>query len=410
MKYCKKFFSPAGCLILALSLCSCSQTYQYFFDDENGFSADINRLFGGEPSQEISYTAPPKIEVSDYYTTSYDSPVDRNLTDMEIELYNLICYYIEEHELNFHFEEYGEDEVINAYRAVIDDHPEYFWMNKGYSYTKRSLGSHIEVDFVPVSNGTADDIAAKEVRFKAIADRIVQEAMKQETLYDKVLYVHDYLVDNTTYDTQAAQASDEEKEEQRYFDSSTAYGCLVNKRAVCSGYSAAFQYIMKRLSIPCGRISGKSVENGELHEWNYLTLGDYNYQMDVTWDDSSVTNHDGTTYERKSYDYFLVTTEEMEITHEFDRSKAIPECSGLEYNYYIYNGLYMEEYNFDYVAYIVREYAPTGEVAMKFGTAEECRKASEELIENNRIFDIDGVGRNISYILGSNGLTLTINV
>ena len=50
---------------------------------------------------------------------------------------------------------------------------------------------------------------------------------------------------------------------------------------------------------------------------------------------------------------------------------------------------------------------PYGSVTIKFGSHEECQAAYEDLIENDRIFRIDGVNGSISYIQGNNGLTLT---
>ena len=393
-------------LLCCLMMCSCSGVYEYF--GEGGLQSDINELFGETLfEEEVSYKEPSKIEVSDYYTTPYDSSVERDLSESEVELYNLMCYYIERYDLSFHFDDVNEDEVINAYMAVMDDHPEYFWMNKGYRYTKTTLGTHTEIDFVPTSQEDVGEIAAKDAKFKTLVKSIAEEAAKLENIYDKVLYVHDFIVDNTTYDHEAAESNDKDDGYDKYFDSRNAYGCLINGKAVCSGYASAFQCIMKELEIPCGYITGQAVDGGEAHAWNYVKLGDYNYQIDVTWDDSSYTSDEGEKSERKSYDYFLITTEEAEITHIIDKDQNIPICSGLEYNYYIYNNLYFPEYDFDYVAYVIRDNVPYGSVTIKFGSHEECQAAYEDLIENDRIFRIDGVNGSISYIQGNNGLTLT---
>ena len=379
-------------VLCCIMMCSCST--------EIDFSDLLDDFF----QEEVSYKEPSKIDVSDYYTTSYDSPVERELSESEIEIYNLICYYIENGKLEFVFQDRDEDEIIKAYLEVMNDHPEYFWLNKGYRYTKRTFSTYSEVEFTPVSHGTEMVIASKRDKFNEVVDNIVSEAETKESLYDKVLYVHDYIVDNTSYDHEAAEDYDEDD---IYFDSRTAYGCLVNGKAVCSGYAYAFQCVMQKLGIPCGYITGTDIKRGESHAWNYLTLGDYNYQIDVTWDDSGYLSDDGETTERKPYDYFLVTTDEMELTHIIDRDQNVPECNGLEYNYYIYNNLYFPEYEFEYVAYTIRENVSNGSVSVKFGAAEECLKAVDDLITNNRIFRIDGVNDHVTYIQGNNGLTLT---
>ena len=59
------------------------------------------------------------------------------------------------------------------------------------------------------------------------------------------------------------------------------------------------------------------------------------------------------------------------------------------------------------MAYTIRENVPYGSVSLKFGTPDECQKAYDDLLENDRIFRIDGVSGSVSYIKGNNGLTLT---
>ena len=48
-------------------------------------------------------------------------------------------------------------------------------------------------------------------------------------------------------------------------------------------------------------------------------------------------------------------------------------------------------------------------VPLKFANENERERAYYDLIENDRVFEIDGIDRHISYIKGNNGLTLTIN-
>ncbi len=393
MKYLKILL--CGCIVL--TLCSCD-VYNYFFtDEENGFF---------RPFAEVSYQKPPKIEVSDYYTAAGDSPVERDLTEMEVEAYNLMCSEIEAYQLSFTLDGFGADEVVHAFDALMDDHPEYFWLKNGYHYTQTTGAFSMSVEFTPTSDGDAETIAEKKQLFDAKVEDILSEAEQAEGLYEKVLFVHDYIVEHTVYDHEAAEYADED-ETGMYFDSGTAYGCLVKGKAVCSGYAAAFQYLMNRLGIACGRVTGKALDGGEAHEWNYLTLDDYCYQIDVTWDDVSVTQSDGSTGERKSYDYFLVTTEEMLLTHSIDEDQNVPECRGLAYNYYIYNELYLEEYDFDYAAYIIREHMEEGVISIKFGSAQECRRAYDDLLEEQNIFRILTTG-NISYVESKNGLILTV--
>ena len=64
------------------------------------------------------------------------------------------------------------------------------------------------------------------------------------------------------------------------WDNTTAYGCIVNGKAVCSGYAEAFLQTARA----CG-LEARHVRNSD-HEWNLVKLdGDW-YHVDVTWEDA----------------------------------------------------------------------------------------------------------------------------
>ncbi len=108
--------------------------------------------------------------------------------------------------------------------------------------------------------------------------------------YEKVKYVHDWMVKNLKYD---------ESSNPNYFFSDT----ILEKKGVCQGYSETFMVFMQLLGIPVTYVP--SVDEGN-HAWNIVKVGKKWYNMDVTWDDpvgmDSVTN----TY--PVYDYFLQST------------------------------------------------------------------------------------------------------
>ena len=83
-----------------------------------------------------------------------------------------------------------------------------------------------------------------------------------------------------SYDWSAYYSDDWEK----YADAYSAYGCLVKGKAVCEGYSLAFNAIMLELGIPTKRMSGGG------HAWNMVKIGNRWYHVDVTWNDTSDSN------------------------------------------------------------------------------------------------------------------------
>lgn len=72
------------------------------------------------------------------------------------------------------------------------------------------------------------------------------------------------------------------------WDSYTAYGALVKKKAVCSGYTSAFRLVMQRLGIPVTSVSSSSMN----HTWNMVQLDGSWYHVDTTWGNGSFLKSD----------------------------------------------------------------------------------------------------------------------
>ena len=96
---------------------------------------------------------------------------------------------------------------------------------------------------------------------------------------EKIRAVFDYLWKNISYDK--AHMDDEE-----YHLRATAYASLVNRTAVCQGYSVTLHRLLKELGFSCRIVTGTVIgENDEPmgHAWNIVKLGDLYYNLDVTW-------------------------------------------------------------------------------------------------------------------------------
>lgn len=114
---------------------------------------------------------------------------------------------------------------------------------------------------------------------------------------DDITDVNDFIVNNTNYtsDTSANHVS-------------TIYGCLVNNYATCEGYAKAFKYFMDYLKIKNILVIGdgaNSVGNLIPHMWNYVSLNDKWYGVDVTWNDPIPMNVDVRITLRDNHAYLL---------------------------------------------------------------------------------------------------------
>ncbi len=216
------------------------------------------------------------------------------------------------------------DSVKPAIYAFEYDHPEFFWTGNGYAYTssdsRLTNGDSLKLT-ISTRNywkySTSRNTYVNKLQSKV--NQIVTEANKLATNYEKIKYVHDYLVKNVQYDhTAADEADNPTKMSAKSEQSCTAYGALVNGWAICCGYSEAFQLLMHSLGIPCDVVIGYA--GGGLHEWNAVYINGVRYMLDATWDDP-----DGAT--RMYYDYFLISTNTLQKTHQVkDQQFTYPVC------------------------------------------------------------------------------------
>lgn len=190
-----------------------------------------------------------------------------------------------------------------AYDAFIMDRPlSFLWMDlpnsptairfsgdvhtsgTNYLYTITGLTHYV----TPLAIFTDPDGMTKQ-----LTERIGAFAPTGDTLYDKVKAIHDYVCRLATYSYDGDYVY-------------TAYGALIDRKAVCEGYAEAFKLLCDANGIDCVLISG-TADNGNIvenHLWNYVRMDDgYWYAVDTTWDDGNTV----------SDRYFLVGSETVVV-------------------------------------------------------------------------------------------------
>ncbi len=270
----------------------------------------------------------------------------------------------------------------------------------------KTVGDYTVVNVDPdLMSEDVNVIKGYKEKFERVANNIITEAKKKENTYEKVLYVHDYIVDHTDYDSETLDLIKNDENE-GLLNASTAYGCLVKGKAICSGYSAAFQYLMEMLDIDCYRVSGTRVSESGPHQWNFLLLDGEYYYIDCTWDDPITS--DG--QKRKTYEYFLISDGDIFLTHKLDGEREVPQCAGRRYNYYVYNDLFFDEYDFRYIEEVALRDPLSNIITVKFRSSEYLREAVEDLMTNQMIFTIPHIKGNVSYSESASECILTIRI
>jgi hypothetical protein len=230
----------------------------------------------------------------------------------------------------------NEDLFLRSLIYVRDFNPELFfidWSLYNYKVTVDNKVAAVSFKFF------YEDVSPKAEEFEEKVNEIVSQANRYPNLFERELFVHDYLVNNTVYQIDERETG-------------TAYGALINRKARCEGYARAFQILMLRIGVPTFSVIG-TAEN-ERHMWNAVDLYGECYFVDVTFDDdSSETN---ITYLKESeigHSCFNMPKEIIERTHIISDSGSkdkygayqnlvLPECNSYNFNYYRIRG-YMAE-------------------------------------------------------------------
>lgn len=127
--------------------------------------------------------------------------------------------------------------------------------------------------------------AAQEAELSEKIDSVLQslDINDESSDYDVICAVYDYICANVSYDYDNLNDSE-------YLLKYTAYAAMINKTAVCQGYSALMYRMLQQKNIDCRLISGSN------HAWNIVAIDGVYYNADSTWDAGR---------DPKNYAYFL---------------------------------------------------------------------------------------------------------
>lgn len=303
------------------------------------------------------------------------------LSAEERNCYRQIVNNIESFKSEWIFQNVSFNTIGKIYQAVLNDHPEYFWLSGKCSGTTRILGTQSTLTFKPGIDEHIGQISGMRRVFDSTVDSLIKNAKRHSHyLHEQILYIHDYLVEHTDYKLNAPHCYD-------------AYGCLILHKSVCAGYSAAFQVLMKKLGVECGRTSGWSsskMTGNASHEWNYVKLDGTYYYNDVTWDDPIING--GCDNDNLSHDFFCVDYSEILLTHRFEQNQFIPKTNGRKLDYYTYQGWCLDRYSFEMVKTIAaKQLVRENKFFVKFSTKLELDRAKRDLLDMQRVFTIPGI-------------------
>ncbi len=131
---------------------------------------------------------------------------------------------------------------------------------------------------------TAEQEAAVDDK---VAEIIESLDLEDKTDYNKIVSIYNYVCGNVEYDYENLEDDD-------YYLKHTAYGALIDGKAVCQGYSMALYRLLLEAGVDNRVIFGTGTGTGgerENHTWNIVKVGDKYYNTDVTGDSESKLSH-----------------------------------------------------------------------------------------------------------------------
>ena len=171
-------------------------------------------------------------------------------------------------------------EFSDAVRDDVSDYifnrrPDLFNVTGAIRFSFYSSGRLAEVYFQYACSPA--EYAARLKKAEAAADKLLSGIAGNPALSDvqKALLIHDRLAVHCEYDTAVYEGRPAGE------NARNIYGALVERRAVCDGYTRAYIYLL-------GKVGIRSVMNRSdalYHSWNIVYIGGKPYHVDVTFDD-----------------------------------------------------------------------------------------------------------------------------
>lgn len=362
-------------------------------DEDNKDNEDIvvksEATKTGKPTADKAKTIEESNFKSDYaYST---------LSEEDKLLYNEMYTSIFNYEENVLLTTTSLDRLEDVFYCVDADHPEIYWCD-GYTYKYYKIDGEITaVEFKPTYTLSRSEIAEYNEFIEQRITLFLSGIKADMSDYEKSKYVYETLINNVDYDhnTQYNQ---------------TIISALLYGKTVCKGYACTAQYLLNRLGIESVVVSGKS--EGESHAWNAVKLDNEWYYMDVTWGNSTYfTNGKENTNKYIDYSYLNITESELLKTHTIEEHFETPKCNSINDNYYIKEGLYIDNFDPVKIGTKVAEVYNNGykRCSLKFSDKKLYDESKQFLIKRSGIYTYCFGLDTYSYIENETSNIITFN-
>ncbi len=169
-----------------------------------------------------------------------------------------------------------------------------------YSSIKTIYDDSGEITIIVNHLYNEEEIRKANTEIDEIIEKTTNDSMSDK---QKILAIHDYIINRTKYDVKRADTGNSE------YDSARIQGLLYEHYAICSGYTDTMAIILDKLHIPNYKISSKS------HIWNAVYIDGEWKHLDLTWDDP--VNSSGK--DTLEHNFFLIDSKTLKENDKKDQ-------------------------------------------------------------------------------------------
>ncbi len=163
-------------------------------------------------------------------------------------------------------------------------------------------------------------IKSMKMELEATSAAAMAFTQNAETEFEKAVILHDFLTKSCT--------KSDKTDSDDYTNAHTACGALVDKKALCDGYSSALKILLNRCGIECIIAEGESED--QAHVWNIAKLDGNYYHIDAIWNDSDLEFAS----ELAFHGYFGLSDDIISATHTPASTFELPKCENKD-DYYV---------------------------------------------------------------------------
>ncbi len=215
--------------------------------------------------------------------------------------------------------ETAASDCFAAYKAIRDDHPEFFYLGFQSEFTRRGRSGTLQYPILYAPE--IIERIQKQVRKRIYS---IVRGTAYLSVVDRETLVYERIARRIVYSNHGDVRDH------------NIVGPILLSSGVCEGQNALLLLCFRRIGIPCIKVYGKTDEDG-WHCWTVAWIGETPVHCDVTWD--------GAEHGMVRFDYFNLSDRQISGDHYSFRCDRVPVCPSEQLSYYHHRGLCVRSYH-----------------------------------------------------------------